>query len=145
MIFGSFFPIINEFIMGGARMLFRLLDRCSSKNGHTTKKTTIQQYINMMSGPQFFMHYKYSTVLNTIFITMTFGTGIPSLFFVASVTIINLYLLEVFLLHYIYKSPPAYDEKLNNSALRILSFAPLFLLAFGYWMLSNKQLFYLET
>jgi hypothetical protein len=76
---------------------------------------------------------------------MTFGAGIPELFFIASVTILNLYLLEVFLLHYIYKCPPAYDEKLNKSALRILSFAPLNLLAFGYWMLSNKQLFYVES
>jgi hypothetical protein len=41
MIFGSFFPIINECIMGGMRKLFRLLDRCSTKEGHTTKKTTI--------------------------------------------------------------------------------------------------------
>lgn len=145
MIFGSVFPIINELIMYGVRTMFRLLDRCRAKEGHSTSKTTIQQYINLMSGPQFFMHYKYSTVLNTIFITMTFGAGIPELFFIASVTILNLYLLEVFLLHYIYKCPPAYDEKLNKSALRILSFAPLNLLAFGYWMLSNKQLFYVES
>lgn len=91
-----------------------------------------------MSGPVFFMHYKYSAVLNTVFITMTFGVGIPELFVISAVSILNLYVLETFMLHYVYKSPPAYDEKLNKSALRILSFAPLFLVAFGYWMLSNR-------
>lgn len=33
-----------------------------------------------------------------------------------------------------------YDERLNNSVLANLDKAPLFLLGFGYWMLTNLQL-----
>jgi hypothetical protein len=33
-----------------------------------------------------------------------------------------------------------YDEKLDNNALSILTYAPLLFLSFGYWMFSSKQL-----
>jgi hypothetical protein len=86
------------------------------------------------------MHYKYSSIQNIVFITMMFGAGLPRLFPIAAVSFIVLYLLEKYMLYYVYKSPPAYDEKLNNSVLSNLSFSPLLLLSFGYWMFSNKQL-----
>lgn len=86
------------------------------------------------------MHFKYSSMMNITFITMMFGPGIPILFPIAAASFFVLYLIENYMLYYVYKEPPAYDEKLNNSVLRSLSFAPLFLLGFGYWMLSNQQL-----
>jgi hypothetical protein len=48
--------------------------------------------------------------------------------------------MEKILLHYVYREPPMYDEKLNKNALSILTYAPILYLAFGYWMLSSKQL-----
>jgi hypothetical protein len=38
---------------------------------------------------------------------------------------------------YYMKVPPALDDKLTNNALRVLKYAPLFLLANGYWQMSN--------
>ena len=86
------------------------------------------------------MHYKYSSIMNIIFITMMFGAGLPILFPIAAASLSTLFCLEKYMLYYVYKQPPAYDEKLNNSVLATLSFAPLFLLGFGYWMLSNLQM-----
>jgi hypothetical protein len=34
-----------------------------------------------------------------------------------------------------------YDEKLNKSSVSIMLLAPVFYCTFGYWMLSNKQIF----
>lgn len=86
------------------------------------------------------MHYKYSAMLNITFITMMFGAGMPYLFPIAAFSFLCLYIVENYMLYYVYKEPPAYDDKLNNEVLRKLSLGPLFLVAFGYWMLSNKQL-----
>lgn len=86
------------------------------------------------------MHYKYSSIQNIVFITMMFGAGLPRLFPIAAVSFLVLYLLEKYMLYYVYKYPPAYDEKLNNSVLSNISLSPLLLLSFGYWMFSNKQL-----
>ena len=42
--------------------------------------------------------------------------------------------------------PPAMDNSLNTNALRMVSFAPMFLLMNGFWMIDNKSIFsnYLE-
>ena len=86
------------------------------------------------------MHYKYSSVMNIVFITMMFGAGLPLLFPIAAASLSVLFCLEKFMLYYIYKQPPVYDERLNNSVLSNLVFTPFFLLGFGYWMLTNQQL-----
>jgi len=78
--------------------------------------------------------------MNITFITFLFGPGIPILFPYAFIAIAVRYLVENYMLYYVYKEPPAYDEKLNNSVLKILTWAPCFTLGFGYWMLSNHQL-----
>jgi len=79
-------------------------------------------------------------ILNTVFITMMFGTGLPILFPIAMISLFVIYVVEKGMLYYGYREPPHYDKSLNAAVLNILLFAPLFLLAFGYWMLSNKQL-----
>lgn len=71
---------------------------------------------------------------------MMYGMGIPVLFPIAAFSLFVLYCIEKFMLYYVYREPPMYDEKLNNNALGILTWAPLLFLSFGYWMLSSKQL-----
>ena len=88
-------------------------------------------------GPVYYMHYKYSTVLNICFVTMMYGFGLPILFPVAVVGFTILYFLEKSMLYYSYRMPPMYDERLSESVLRKLQFAPIFYLAFGYWMVNS--------
>ena len=86
------------------------------------------------------MHYKYSAIMNIVFITMMFGVGLPILFPLASVSLMFMYFLEKYEIYYVFQQPPAYDEKLNDSVLSNLDKAPVFLLSFGYWFLTNLQL-----
>lgn len=129
-----------EIINYGMRGAKRLLDYMQRGEGTNTSKKTIQAYIDLYSGPVYFLHYKYSSILNITFIAMMYGAGMPILFPVAAASLTTLYFLEKFMLYYVYQAPPAYDERLNNAVLGMLSYAPLFLLAFGYWILSNKQI-----
>jgi len=71
---------------------------------------------------------------------MLFGVGCPILFPVAALSLYVIYSLETFMLYFGYRVPPAYDEYLSMRVLANLAKAPLFMLSFGYWMLSNKQL-----
>ena len=138
MVFNVWFPVVMEFINYGMRSAFRLKDFLGREEGYNTKTTSIQQYVNLHAGPQYFMHYKYSSVMNIVFITMMFGAGLPILFPIAAASLTTLFCLEKYMIYYVYKQPPAYDEKLNNSVLTNLSYAPLFLLGFGYWILTNQ-------
>lgn len=78
--------------------------------------------------------------MNVTFVTMLYGTGVPILFPAALLTFFCLYIIEKGMLYYGYRDPPQFDEILNNSVLYQMMLAPLFLLSFGYWMLSSKQL-----
>lgn len=140
MLFNVYYPIVEFFMFGAMRKAFRFMDQGFSCNKLKTKKTTIQLYVELQSGPVFFIHYKYSAVLNIVFVTMMYGMGIPVLFPIAAASLFVLYCIEKFMLYYVYREPPMYDEKLNNNALSILTYAPLLFLSFGYWMFSSKQL-----
>lgn len=57
----------------------------------------------------------------------------PLLFPIAAFTLFNCWVVERIMVAYFMKVPPALDDKLTNNALNILKYAPLFLLANGYW------------
>lgn len=78
--------------------------------------------------------------MNICFVTLMFGLGLPVLFPIAVVSFAVLYLLEKAMLYYVYQMPPMYDERLSDSVINKLRWAPCFLLAFGYWMASSNQL-----
>ena len=77
-------------------------------------------------------------MLNITFVTMMYGFGIPMLFPLAAVSLTILYLVEKTMLYYSYRKPPMYDEKLGDTVLSIMSWAPLYYFAFGYWMVSSN-------
>jgi hypothetical protein len=98
-------------------------------------------YVDLYSGPEYFIHFKYSGILNVAFVTMLYGLGIPLLFLVAAFTYFVLYSLERLLVAYFYQLPPTFDDQMTKNALRIIRWASVLHLFFGYWMLSNKQIF----
>jgi len=138
MIFTMLFPIMEAFGFYGLRLLGRIMDRGFTNDPYTTKKTSMQAYLNTYSGPLYLMHFKYAGFLNIVFVSMTYGFGIPILFPIAAAAIFVLYVVEKSMLYYAYRLPPMYDERLSESVLSQLYWAPIFFLGFGYWMASNK-------
>lgn len=142
MVFNIYYPIIEVLGYYGLRILFRCLDRGCRFPGKDvkTKSTSIQGYISIYQGPQYFMHYKYSSILTIGYMTFMYGFGMPVLFPIAMLSFLVLYVVERFMLFYGHVTPPMYDERLSNDVLRKLQFAPLLYLVFGYWMASSQQL-----
>lgn len=140
MMFNVYWPAMEFVGWWFYRTGFRLLDRSFGCNSNKTKKITVQQYVEVYSGPVFFIHYKYSSILNITFVTMMYGLGLPILFPVASISLFGLYLVEKLMVYYSYRQPPMYDEKLNRNVLSLMAYAPLLFLSFGYWMFSSHQL-----
>ncbi len=141
MMFNIYWPVFEFFMWFGYRTLFRQLDKGLFKcDSNKTKKITIQQYVEIYSGPTFFIHYKYSSILNITFVTMMYGLGLPILFPIAAISLLVLYVMEKSMIYFSYRQPPMYDEKLNNNVLSLMTYAPLLFLGFGYWMFSSKQI-----
>ena len=84
------------------------------------------------------MHYKYSAILNIVFVTLMYGIGIPILFPIAVVALVILYVSEKYMLYYSYRQPPVYDIRLSDYVMGTMQLAPIFMMVFGYWMLSSR-------
>jgi len=138
MFFYACFPIIEALGYLGLRLLFRFLDRGCSCDRYKTKKTSIQSYLDTYTGPVYLMHYKYSTILTVVYVTMMYGLGMPILFPIACLSFVILYFQEKTMLYYGYRVPPMYDERLSQNVLDRLQTAPILLMVFGYWMASNQ-------
>lgn len=52
----------------------------------------MQTYIDIYSGPEYLIHFKYAHIMNVIFVTMMYGLGVPVLFLVAILSYLVLYL-----------------------------------------------------
>jgi hypothetical protein len=119
--------------------LMRYKDKKFSTNG-LTSCTSKQQYIELYSGPEFLMHVRYSYLMNTIFVTMMFGASMPVLFPIAFLSLFLVYLMENFMLFYVYRLPVSYDGTLHKVVLRYMKFASLVSFAFNFWQISNQGL-----
>lgn len=141
MLINMVFPFI-EFTMAYTQTaLFRKMDRKWGKDDYITKQSSMQLYIDLYSGPEYMIHFKYSIILNVMYVTMMYGLGIPILFPIAAATYFVLYTVERLMVAYYYQLPPAFDDKLTKNAVAILKVSPILYLSFGYWMLSNKSIF----
>ncbi len=148
MIYNIFWPILEFGIWYLIRFLFRFFDNpffylacCNKKYKYTTKTKTIPSYLELYCGPVYLIHYKYSFIINIVFITFMFGAGIPILFPIALLSLFVFYVFERLLVAYSYREPPLFDQSLNREVIKLLMLAPILYCSFGFWMYSNNQIF----
>ena len=92
------------------------------------------------------MMYKgYAILMNTSLVTFTFGLGIPILFPISLLALINHYICEKILFAFIYRKPPMYGNQINNGCLNVLKYAPLLMMSTQYWAFTNKAIFRNES
>ena len=110
-----------------------------------SKSKTVENYVNIRLGPEVKLDLQYSYILMMLFTTFVHGMALPLLFPITAFAMMNVAITEKILFAYIYKKPIEYGDKLNIGTLQLLEFCPYFLLAFTYWMLGNRQIFYNES
>lgn len=97
-------PIIELIVALATCFAFRTLDRGSIKEDtFKTKKTSLESFISLYGGPQYYLHSKYSNLLNIVYMTFMFGMGLPILFPIAFASFLVIYILERFLVAYYYR------------------------------------------
>ena len=138
----AIWPIIEFVCYYSIKLLLRLLDwRTLCPDKYRTRKTTIQQYVDLYGGPDYLIFWKYSAIVNIVWITFMFGPGLPILYPTLLFGLIVLWVTERLCMAYYYKQPPMYDDMLSNNAVNLWRYAVFLQMAFGYWMFSNKQMF----
>jgi len=84
------------------------------------------------------MHFKYSAMLNIVFVTMMYGIALPILFLYAILGLLVLWVSEKLLFFYTYRLPPSYDAALAKDVIAQMKYAPVVMMIFGYWFLSSN-------
>lgn len=105
---------------------------------YKTKKTSMHKFKELYGGADYIIHFKFSNILNVIYITMMYGIGMPILFPIAVLNFLNQWICERVIVAYYMKLPPSLDDKLIKKCIKLLKWAPLLLIMNGFWMLSNK-------
>ena len=142
MTMNSVFPAIEWGIFWSMATAKRFWDKKKfSFDPKITRKTAVEQYVDLYSGPAYMMHFKYSTIMNNVFVALMFGPGVPLLYPVCIFSLFILYVVERLSLAFYYKQPPMFDEKMSASTYKTMRWAIALNLFFAYWMYSNKQMF----
>jgi hypothetical protein len=123
-------------------MLLQFLDQRGEPDKHKklfhTKKTSRAPFVALHSSGDYVIHFKYSGVLNIVYIAMMYGIGLPLLFPIAAFSIFTQWANERYNVAYVFKLPPTLDEKLTQNGIKVLRWAPLIFCFNSYWMLSNE-------
>jgi hypothetical protein len=147
MLIMAFFPYVELVLFNVIKTLQKVLDSgfyFLRKEGDNfkTKKKTQQQYVNLYAGPEYLMHFKYSSIIVQVFVSFMYGMFIPMLFVTTFFGILNMYIVERITLAYQFRQPPVYDAQLNLQAIEVLKLAPFLMFIVGYWALGNRQIFF---
>ena len=147
MLIQAFMPYIEFCIFFSLKKVSQWRDKgfpcCPRGEGENkTKKITNAQYINLYAGPDYLMHFRYSSVIVQVYVAFMYGLMMPIIFPIVMVGIFNLYVMERLTLAYYYRQPPMFDEKLNNRALSLLQGAPIPMFLLSYWAFGNTQMFF---
>ena len=74
--------------------LKRCLDRGCSSDMKKTKKKLNKDWINLYTGPEFFIAYRYSQLLTIIFMCLLVSSGMPIMYLVTIIFMIVTYWID---------------------------------------------------
>lgn len=142
MIFNAGFPLVEYLFFLSERVFSRVRDKgmngyCGTKR--ITKHVTLSSYCEYYSSPPFPIHFKYSLMMNTVFVCFMYGAGIPLLFIIALLSFALFYCLEKIILVYSSEHTRSYEETLNESTIDFMMVAPLLFLGNGYWQFASME------
>jgi hypothetical protein len=92
-------------------------------------------------GPELLFEYRYSTMINTVFISLMFGAGMPVLYLFGFIAFFLAYWVDKWTLFRIYQTPPRYNKELNKVSREWLNVAIIIHFVFSFWMYSNSIIF----
>lgn len=110
-------------------------------HGNKSLVFTQEELNEMQKGPSFELAYRYAQLLSTIFVCLTFASGMPVLYIIAGLNFLVFYSVEKFLFINLYRIPPRFNTHMNKTAADLIPLAVFLHLGMAIWVLSNKEFF----
>jgi hypothetical protein len=105
-------------------------------NAKNTSKIIQSEYEELYTGPEFILEVRYGQVLATIFATLTFASGMPSLYALNFAILFVQYWIDKWLLFSYYKRTPQFTHHLSKSVVDLLPYAIVIHLMFAFMTFS---------
>ena len=135
------FPHIFTLMQSIMLCMTRCIDRRFSWNTKKTSKIIQSEYEDLYTGPEFILHVRYAQVLSTIFVTLTYSSGIPGLYALNFVILFVQYWVDKWLVFNYYKKTPYFTAQLSKSVVDLLPWGVLLHALFGYIIYSYPYIF----
>lgn len=113
--------------------------KAAKKNPHLA--LTQAELNKLHIGPPLQLSYRYSQLMSTFFVCMTFNTGMPLLNAIVAVNYFVFYFVEKYLFNNFYKAPYRFSSELGRTATMFIPVGVAINLAVSVWTLSNQNIF----
>lgn len=84
--------------------------------------------------------FRYSQVLNQVYVTMMYSAGIPLLYPVSMISFFMTYWVDKYLFIRYYKNPPQYTMAMAERTVSLMRYSLAIHFIIGFLMLSNSQI-----
>lgn len=141
-IINIFTPQVDFLISGLLKVVAQHLDKglcsCLQKSEEKlTKSQTIHNYVELHTGPEYSIFFKYSFILKMILFSTLYGCTMPIVFLINFVAFLNMYFTERLLLAWFYKKPPVIDGRVSLGAIKNLFPISSMGMLSAFWMLGE--------
>lgn len=141
MLIAAVYPVMEFCGFWSLAQFKRLRDRNYTSDVFQTQMPSVSTYVEMYSGPEYMIHFRYSAILLQVGVSFLYGAAMPLLYPIAGLAFFVLYIWEHLLVCYYYREPPAFDETMTLKSLKTIELIALITLPFNYWQLGNLQIF----
>jgi hypothetical protein len=133
------FPIVEFMMRYITRHLKRSWDqsKCWPNEPDKTTCKTVPQFVETYLGPPFWIHYKYSLIMQLVTVPFLWGGLLPILFPLATLGLFIMYAVERLMVYYSYAHPPMLDERLTKMTVKTLYALPFIFCFITAWGFSN--------
>ena len=128
------FPHLFTMMQAMTLCLTRCVDRRFSLNTRKTSKIIQDDYEHLYTGPNFILQVRYAQVLFTIFVTITFSSGMPALYFVNFFVLFIQFWVDKFLIFNYYRKTIDFTKEISHSVVRLLPVAIVLHFAFATYI-----------
>ena len=92
-------------------------------------------------GPEFEISYRYAMIMSTIFVCMTFSTGMPILYGICGVTFYLYCVCDKYAFIKLYRNPHRFSSRIGNQATLLIPLGVALHMYASAWVLSDDQIF----
>jgi len=116
MIITAMMPLVEFMVTQLSTKCKQCKDRGYTSNKYQTNLRSIQEYVDLYSGPKYPLHKNCAEILLLVSMPLMYGTVMPMLYPIVLVAFTIRWFNERLLICYFYREPPAYSRKIIDSA-----------------------------